>query len=476
VTRSCVLGIDLGTSALKLLAVSPEGRLLATAREPYETITKCEGKAEQKCEDWLKALSRAAARIHSRARLQIEAIGITGQMPTLVVLSGTKPLDHAITWQDSRADSWASQRLNKEFRQDIYRRTGVIIDGRYLAPMFAFHHASQATRFLSAKDFLFFALTGAFTTDPSTASGYGLYSLKSNSWDGELCSFWKISAAQLPSIMSSLCSIPLSTSGSKIVGCAPGTPVSVGCADSAAGVYALGGNRPQTDAVHILTGTSTVLIKCDSDPHWDAQGRYLITPLAVDHSYGREADLLASGSAREWAQNLFTLKSNNTRRSFWQSAHEIAPGADGLLFAPYLAGGEQGVLWNPDLKGSLVGLTCSHGAAHIARALLEGMGFEARRCVEVFEDKPITAVRVTGWITQSPAELQILTDILGKPVHAVKVESASAMGAALMTGRIDFDTYFANTKARVLEPTNHTHRYNESYARYLVEFPANYRD
>ncbi|MBV8050125.1 MAG: hypothetical protein JOZ80_02980 [Acidobacteriaceae bacterium] len=469
--RSCVLGIDLGTSALKLMAVSPEGRTVASAREPYETITNCEGQAEQRCADWLKALSRAASKVHSRGKLRVEAIGITGQMPTLVVLNGTKPCGRAITWQDSRADSWTSERVNKELREDIYRRTGVIMDGRYLAPMFGFHCALRPSRFLSAKDFLFLALTGVFATDPSTASGYGLYNLKSKSWDAELCSFWKIPVEQLPSIMSSLCSAPLSTAGSKMVSCAPGIPVFVGCADSVAGVYALSGNAPQKDTVHIVTGSSTVIIKCDSQPHWDAYGRYLVTPLVGERSYGREADLLASGSAREWAQNLFAVNNNN-RRSFWHSAYEISAGAEGLLFAPYLAGGEQGVIWNPRLKAALIGLTCAHGPAHIARALIEGMSFEIRRCIEAFEDRPITSVRTTGWITQNIPELQILTDILGKPVHAVKLESASAMGAALLTNTIDFRTYLTNTKTFDLESTKYNNRYNEVYARYVAEFSA----
>jgi len=473
VKQTCVLGIDLGTSALKLVALSPEGRIIASVREPYETIANCEGQAEQKCEDWLKALSRAASKVHSREKLQIEGIGITGQMPTLVVLNGAKPRGRAITWQDSRADSWTSERLNQELREDIYRRTGVIMDGRYLAPMFGFHCALRPNRFLSAKDFLFLTLTGVFATDPSTASGYGLYNLKSGSWDAELCSFWKIPLEQLPSIMSSLSSTPLSTAGGKAVNCEPGIPVFAGCADSVAGVYALSGNAPQKDTVHILTGSSTVIIKCDSQPHWDAHGRYLVTPLVGEHGYGREADLLASGSAREWLQSLFDLKSKNNPRSFWQSAYEIAPGAGGLLFAPYLAGGEQGVLWNPHLKGALIGLTCAHGPAHIARALIEGMSFEIRRCVEVLEDKPIRSVWITGWMAENLPELQILTDVLGTHVHAVKLESASALGAALLTGSIHFTKDSANTRTVILEPTDHKHRYNELYARYLAEIPAN---
>lgn len=475
---SCVLGIDLGTSAIKLAGVSPEGRIVATARESYSTITTCKGQAEQDCQHWLIALTRAAKKVRSRLapKFRVEAIALTGQMPTLVVLRRDRPIANAITWQDSRADRWVSERLDAGVRRDVYRKTGVIIDGRYLAPMFQFHYAANWVRadfILSAKDFLFHTLTGVAATDPSTASGYGLYNLESKSWEAELCKFWDISAERLPSIRGSTFSAPLSGSGSHMLGCTPGTPVVLGCADSAAGIYALNGGEQCTHTATILTGSSTVIMKSDSKPHWDAQSRYLVTPLAVDGSYGREADLLAGGSAREWAQSVFLQKRSKKTRSAWRAAHDAAPGADGLLFAPYLAGGEQGILWNSDLRGTLTGLTLGHNAAQIARALLEGMSFEIRRCLEIFEEEePLSLVRVTGWITNIPEELQLLADILRRPVHALKLASASAIGAALVTGLVDNKKYFAKTKAVVFTAREQSHLYNEVYARYIEQFPA----
>ena len=476
----CVLGIDLGTSAIKVVAVSQKGRILATAREPYGTVATCEGQAEQDCADWLKALSRAVTKIHKeRTRnLPVEAIGLTGQMPTLVVLNGGKLLGRAITWQDSRADAWASERLNSELRHDVYRRTGAVIDGRYLAPMYGFHRKGKSTDdvILSAKDYLFYALTGVAATDASTASGYALYNLQSGAWDGKLCGFWNISAEQLPSIKPSSSSLPLSSHGSKLVRCALGTPVFVGCADSAAGVYALSGSATN-NAVTILTGSSTVIIKSDSSPHWDPETRYLVTPLGLDHTFGREADLLASGSARDWVQNLFAGNDSKARRLLWQGAREISPGAEGLLFAPYLAGGEQGVLWNPQLKGILNGLRCDHAPVHIVRALLEGISFEIRRCVEVLEDKRIASVRISGWMAENPADLQILADILGRSVHAYKLGSASAIGAALLIGYVDEEAYFSGIRASVFNPTTkNTRCYDEVYAKYIAEFPARQSD
>jgi sugar (pentulose or hexulose) kinase len=184
--------------------------------------------------------------------------------------------------------------------------------------------------------------------------------------------------------------------------------------------------------------------------------------------------LLATGSTREWAAEVFLDSGNKKRRrSLWQSAYEIAPGAHGLLFAPFLAGGEEGVLWNSSLRGTLTGLTLAHNKAEIARALLEGMLFEIRRCLGVFQEEvPVSLVRVAGWIADIPQELQMLADIIGQPVHAFRLDSAPAIGATLLTGLVDSKKYFANTKPAVYTPGQPSKRYNQIYARYVDRFPA----
>jgi len=473
----CVLGIDLGTSAIKLIAVSREGRVLASARESYDTVSTLPGRAEQNCQHWLRALRTAARRIRSRLRhTQIEGIALTGQMPTLVVLRRQKPIGAAITWQDSRADEWVKKRVDADLCLRIYRITGVRIDGRYLAPMFRYHHESgpKADRVLSAKDFLFHTLTGSIATDPSTASGYGLYNLQRKTWDPELCKFWGIDREILPSIESSSFRAPLSSQGRRLIGCAVGTPVVLGCADSVAGVYAISGTEQLQTTATVLSGTSTVIMRCDSQPHWDRHNRYLLTPFALDGWYGCEADLLAGGSAREWGARVFLGHAEKKlQRSRWEPVYRVTPGADGLLFAPFLAGGEQGVLWNPLLRGTLTGLTLAHGGVQIMRALLEGMCFEVRRCLEVFEEEGrISFVRIAGWMASIPQELQLLADVIGRPVHAFRLDSASAVGATFLTELIDTKTHFANVKPTVFGPSQRSKPYDEIYAKYVFDCTA----
>jgi xylulokinase len=470
--NSCVLGIDLGTSAIKLVAVSHEGRVLASAREPYDMISRAAGQAEQNCRHWLKALGSASERIRLRLRhTQIESIALTGQMPTLVVLRRLKPLGTAITWQDSRADEWVKKRVDRNLHLRIYRATGVLIDGRYLAPMFRYHHESgqKPDRILSAKDFLFYALTASTATDPSTASGYGLYNLQAKAWDPELSAFWGIDPEILPSIESSSFQAPLSAEGRRLVGCPVGTPVVLGCADSVAGVYAISGTEQLRNTATVLTGTSTIIMQCHSQPRWDRLNRYLLTPFALDGWYGCEADLLSGGSAREWGARVLLGRVEKKRlRSVWRSVYRVAPGADGLFFAPFLAGGEQGVLWNPHLRGTLTGLALAHGEVQMMRALLEGMCFEVRRCLEVFEEEGhLSFVRIAGWVADIPQELQLLADVIGRPVHAFRLDSPSAVGATLLTGLIDIKAHFVRAKPVVFTPSQRKKSYDEIYAQYI---------
>jgi len=471
---SCVLGIDLGTSAIKLVAVSRKGRVLASAREPYATVATAVGQAEQDCHDWLKALRAAARRIRSLLEhTRVESIALTGQMPTLVVLSKQRPVGCAITWQDSRADEWVKNRVDADLRLQIYRATGVLIDGRYLAPMFRYHHQSgpKADLVLSAKDFLFHTLTGSKVTDPSTASGYGVYNLQIKAWDPELCKFWDMDQQVLPSIERSSFRAPLSAQGHRLIGCAVGTPVVLGCADSVAGVYAISRTEQLQNTAAVLTGTSTVLMRCLSQPRWDPLARYLLTPFALDGWYGCEADLLASGSAREWGARVFLGRADKKlHRSVWQAVHRVAPGAEGLFFSPFLAGGEQGVLWNSRLRGRLSGLTLAHGGVQIMRSLLEGMCFEVRRCLDVFEEEGhVSFVRVAGWVADIPQEAQLLADVTRRPVHAFRLDSASAVGATLLSGLIDIKTYFVNAKPAVFKPSQRTKCYDEIYAKYRLD-------
>lgn len=475
------LGIDLGTSAVKAVAIDASGTAVASSDSPYPTHAELAGQAEQEPSHWLQAVAIAVGNIGSQLGpawpAKLASIGLTGQLPTLVCLGENGALGRAIAWTDSRADKWAIERLDRDRRRSFYRATGMPIDGRYLAPMFQFHwqaRRAEVRRILSAKDFLCFALTGRAVTDPSTAAGYGVYAIADRRWDPTLCAFWELDPAFLPEIApANTVAGPLNSAGSRLLGLPEGVPVFVGAADSVAGALAMGAMAE--GAVSIVMGSSTIVIGTGREALLDPEARYLLTPHALDGWYGREMDLLSTGTGFRWLCGVLGWNAEQ----FEVRAQRSPPGANGLCFSPYLAGGEQGALWNPALRGVLHGLTLQHDPADIARAFLEGVYFEIRRCLDVLSESAAVgsdrnrAVVLSGHAAENAGFMGILADVLNRPVGSFTHRSPSAIGAALLGAGDDAGRLAASAgpMAARAEPGPAASAYDRLYRRYLGLFP-----
>lgn len=442
-SRRLTLGLDLGTSAVKAVAVGLDDAVLGEGAAGFATDCTAPQQAEQQPADWLRAASAAMRTLSDGLQgllgadwaEHVAAIGVTGQLPTLVCLGEAAPLGAAITWKDGRADAWASSRVDPAQRRRMYARTGMPIDGRYLAPMLQFHFAGridQVRSVLSAKDYLLSELTGLRSTEPSTAAGYGIYDLRERRFSEEFADFWQLPRAVLPKIQGANTSAgPLSRAGAALLGLPEGLPVSSGAADSVCASFAMAGLDERL--VSISFGSSAVVIGASSVRRFDEGARYLLTPHVSDAWYGREMDLLATGTGYRWLSGLFSWADGDIDRY----AAESVPGAHGLCFPPYLAGGEQGALWNPRLKGALFGLNLRHSRADIARSFLEGIFFEIKRCIDVLaETVPIDAVMISGNLVHAPGSRQMLADILDRAVGCVPDRSPAAIGAAMLSRRI----------------------------------------
>jgi xylulokinase len=433
------LGIDLGTSAVKIVALGSQARPLAEGAADFDTQQGLFAQAEQRPADWLNAMQTAMRALNASVTAElgagwvdhVAAIGLTGQLPTLVCLADKGPVAPAITWKDGRADEWAAGRVDSARRADMYSRTGMPIDGRYLAPMLQFHFTHRLDHIqciLSAKDYLLSELTDLRLTEPSTAAGFGVYDLRQHRFSDELCEFWQVPSRMLPAIRpaNSLAG-PLTPAAAAKLGLRAGIPVSMGAADSVCAAYAMSGLDEKV--VSLSFGSSAVIIGASAAPRFDHAARYLVTPHVSESWYGREMDLLATGTGYRWLSDLLGWSDGDIDRA----AALSAPGANGLVFPPYLAGGEQGALWNPRLQGALFGLTVRHSRNDIARAYLEGVFYEIKRCVEVLaETSPVESVRVSGNLARSPSSLQLLSDILSRPVGGVLEKSPAAVGAGVL--------------------------------------------
>ena len=433
------LGLDLGTSGLKAVALATSGAILARASAAYPTHRPAAGAYEQDPGDWLLAVKQVMARLGETVPVgRWRAIGLSGMLPTLVTLGPDgQPTGPAVTWQDARADD-----LGDEFRErcggaELYRLTGQWVDGRYLLPMFGRitqvdpARAAATATIASAKDYLFAWLTGELATDPSTASGYGCYELAAGRWNAAALALGLPGRGpDLPPVRPSATSRPLRAEAAAALGC-PQVPVVLGAADSVLGALGLGVREP--GQVAYIAGTSTVILGIADRLVLDPDHRFLVTPLAVPGCWGLEMDLLATGSAITWLAGL--LGGDLDAPGLVELAAGTDPGRAPVLL-PYVTPGEQGALWDPLLRGAITGLDLSHGRGDLARALVNGILLESRRCLAVLDETCGRghAVEVAGGSAAARSFRADLADATRRPVSMPHDDDTdhSARGAALI--------------------------------------------
>ncbi|RDH74610.1 hypothetical protein DVS77_30630 [Mycolicibacterium moriokaense] len=422
---SAFLGIDLGTSALKAVAVDTEGGLCARVSRSYPTVRPEPAAAEQDPAQWWRALLEAIDELADIvAPERWSGIGLSAMLPTLVEFEGDSILPPAITWEDARAETEAQEFIDEIGAAELYRITGQRVDGRYLAPMHARRRwlGGSAEMVAGAKDALFWYLTGTLLTDPSTAAGYGVFDLLADTWGADLVAAAGI--RRLPDVAPASTGRPLRAELARRW--AP-VPVVLGAADSVLGAAGLGAH--EHGDVAVVAGTSAIVLGISDAPTLDDQMRYLVTPLA-GRGFGLEMDLLAMGSAFEAIAAVLGLSGPD---ALLEAAAEVSPG-EAPLFLPYLAPGEQGALWDPGLRGTVHGLALGMNRSHVARALVTGVVNELRRCIEVLGLATGTRgpVLLGGGAAVSPLLQQDLADATGRDVLVdTAVTDPSALGAAL---------------------------------------------
>jgi xylulokinase len=424
------VGIDLGTSALKGVATSADGSVIASARRSYATHRPAPGRAEQDPADWLSALAGVVADLTAQVPPDSwSGVALSGMIPTLVTLDDRgAPNGPAITWEDARAEAEGEELRNVIGGDELYTRTGQWVDGRYLLPMFRWierhdpDRAASTAAMLGAKDLLFAWLTGERATDPSTATGFGCYDLGGGRWIDEL-----VPDVALSDVRESSFAAWLLDDRADELGLPRGVRVTLGAADSVCAALGIGAAEPAACAY--IWGTSTVVLGVTPDLRLDPAHRYLVTPLATGTAFGLEMDLLSTGAALAWVAALFGVDGSP---EVLRLAEGSTPGANGVTFLPYLAFGEQGALWDPDLRGALGGLTIAHTREDVARALVEAIAVESRRIVEVLAESDVVAreIRATGPVVHEPFLLQQLANSTGCAVVPVELPSAAAAGAA----------------------------------------------
>lgn len=448
-----ILAHDLGTTGNKASLFDEQGKLRASFLCTYGTEYPRPNWVEQNPEDWWKAVCTTTKQLLKTSGIQpqqVACISFSGQMMGCVAVDHkVRPLRNALIWADTRAVPQAEQIISKIGLNKFYRITGHRASSSYSAAkiMWVRDHQpnifAEAYKFVQAKDFIVARLTGTFATDFSDAGGTNLFDLEAYDWSATLLEAAGLDRAVMPDPYASSDVVGhVLASVSEEVGLPAGTPVVIGggdgcCAAAGAGVVREG------DAFNYL-GSSSWIALASKQPIYDPSMRTFTWAHLMRGMYSPCGSMQAAGGAYQWLRDTLCPQEKEAAEQqkispyklMDELAEQSTPGANELLFFPYLLG-ERSPWWNPDARAVYFGLTMGHSRADIIRATLEGITLNLKIILDSFlqQGAQIGAIRVIGGGASGRAWRQIMADIYGVPVQRpALLAEATSLGAALAGG------------------------------------------
>ncbi|MDR3573462.1 MAG: gluconokinase [Anaerolineaceae bacterium] len=439
-----IIGLDLGTSNCKAVALALDGTLAASAESGHRLSTPQPGWAEERAEEvWQGAqeVLRTVAQKVDLRRHEFIGLCLSAAMHSLLPVDAEgKPLAPALTWADGRALAQAAAlRQQTDLRHVLYSRTGCPLQPLYYPARLRWWFEQdrqtfdRAARFMGITDWLAYCLTGRWVTNYGLASGTGLLDIRTLQWDREALQLAGISSERLPQLVSPFAVLGgLLPEVAKAAGLPAGLPVIAGSSDG--GLADLGAGAVTPGQSVITIGTSGAVRRVVAEPFLDESERTWCYLLAEQHWFAGGA-INNGGLALQWVREHFyaDLAGEAGYARLMQDAAEIVPGANGVFLLPYFTG-ERSPYWDAQVRALIYGLDLQHSRAHIARAVLEGVAFCLADVWQALEQVPATepAVRLTGAITRSPVWMQILADVLGERLLPLEASDASVAGAAAL--------------------------------------------
>lgn len=436
---SLVIGLDIGTTGARALAVDGAGAVVAEAMSEYPLLTPQPGWSEQNPEDWWDATRRVLAQVAAAVSEPVLGLGLTGQMHGAVFLDAReRVIRPALLWNDQRTAAQCDEITERVGRDRLLALAGNPALTGFQAPKLLWLREVEPTNFkqlahvLLPKDFIRLRLTGEYATDASDAAGTLLLDLRRRDWSREILEALELPIEWLPKV----CEGPdvtgyLRADVAADVGLPAGIPVAAGAGDNAAA--AVGNGIIEPGLISSSIGTSGVLFGCTSGFTPDPSGRLHAFCHAVPHGYHLMGVILSAGGSLRWWRDV--LGSELTYDALAELAASAPPGSEGLVFLPYLTG-ERTPHLDPFARGAFFGLTTRHGLAHLTRALMEGVVYAMKNSLEIMTSLGLVAgqIRVTGGGARSPLWRQLQADVYGMPVYRTAVDQGPAYGAALLAG------------------------------------------
>lgn len=445
------IGLDLGTSGAKALALDATGTVLAVARARYPLVRLAPGWAEQDPAAWWRAACaalRALLRDERVARRTVAGVGLSGQMhgATLLDVAG-QPVRPSLIWADERGAAELAALGASIMPNQVLEITGSLpYASATLAKLLwlrAHEPASlaHAAHMLLAKDAVRWRLTGAYATDPSDAAGTQFYDVRQGAWSPVLLAAAGYDAALLPPVLpSAAVAGTLTGAAARATGLPRGVPVVTGGGDAACAAFGLGlGERAAPGAGEALLsiGTAGQVALVVDRPLIAANGAVQTFSYVQPGRWLMAGALLSAGHALAWLAGALAGPAAAARRQtalidqLLDEAADTAPGAAGLIFLPHLLG-ERGPHTEVAARGAFAGLRADHTRGHLARAVVEGVTLALRPYLDALRTLgcQVDQALVAGAPSRHPLWRQVLADALGLPIAIAQSEHGSALGAA----------------------------------------------
>ena len=478
-----IIAHDLGTSGDKASLHDENGALVASCTVGYPTQFRPGGVAEQDPQDWWCAVGEASRRLLAQSGIgpaSVRAVSMCGQMMGAVFLdSANRLVRPAFIWADQRSEAQAARLRTAVGQHQAYALLGHRVHSTYTLPKIMWVRENEQQTWADthtvcvAKDYVTARLTGVLVTDPSDASSTDAYDLRAGMWSATMLDAAGVDVALLPEIVdSTTVAGSLTAAAADHTGLVRGTPVIVGGGDGPMASLGAGAVR-SGDSAYVCLGSSAWVAFSSEQPLLDPQMRTFTFRHVVPGSYVPTATMQAGGACLQWIADVLEPGGGRGRIAGLLDEAATSRGADdGLYFLPYLLG-ERSPHWDSSAAGTFLGLQRHHTRGDLVLAVLEGVAFNLRTCMDAFADSGsvMSAVDVIGGGAASDVWLRVCSDVWGIPVRRRAIaEEAGSLGAAVTAlvaiGAADFDVARTlSTTSVALEPDpDRTAAYAEQHA------------
>ncbi len=480
--EQCVIGVDIGTSSVKAVALSLAGEPLGVAAVEHPMHHPRPGWAENDPDDWYDGVVASVRQLGVRPDA-VAALSLVSQRDPIVLLDDAyRPVTPAISWTDRRTEAEVAELDDRLGRRWLIEHTGVVPIAGLGLPILLWTRRhepgawARTRHLLFAKDYVLHRLTGLTGTDLTMPARTVLNDLRRGGWSEEICAAVDLEPTLLPRIgwrpWEPVGELP--AGAAELLGLRAGTLIGAGGADDAAA--ALGAGAVEPGDLCAGTGTASCWRSVLAEPVPDSElARGDVASHVVDARWILEVTIESTGASLRWFRDALGDGSGDYTELL-ATADPIPAGADGLLFFPFVDGAGRAPRYLPDATGCFIGVVSGHTRAHFLRAILEGVAFQYPATLALMDpnDERTEPIALVDGEARSPLWNQIKADVLGVPVRTPRVIESAAVGAAVLAsqaaglfgsageavaGLVRFD--------RVYDPDPAAHeRYRELHAAY----------